>query len=211
VQAARHGLIRRQWRRCPASGRFATAVSGLEPRTSIVAKSWFSRVMNPGPIADAALEALRRAPYSTLDKATRAELGPAVANVISLARRRETIPRRIPVGQRSAGAVIKLATESKHLTNVLKMIAYQAESDLVRAVAPHYHRADDEGRTLVQNALASAADIHVDAAELRVTLAPLGSPHRSRAVAALCKELDAAGVPFPGTRLRLRCAVADAR
>jgi len=95
---------------------------------------------------------------------------------------------------------------------VLKMVAYQAESDLVRAVAPHYHRADDEGRTLVQSALASAADITVDAKkrELRVVLAPMSSPHRTRAVAALCRELTAAAVVFPGTRLRLVYAIAGA-
>ena len=55
------------------------------------------------------------------------------------------------------------------------MVAYQAEGDLVRLVAPRYKRADDEGRTLVQSALAGAADIEVTETELRVTLAPLSS------------------------------------
>jgi DNA-binding CsgD family transcriptional regulator len=160
--------------------------------------------------ADATLEALRGASHAGLDKATRVALGAEVAKAIKLAHRRETIPRRIPVGQRSAGAVIKLATERKHLSNVLKMVAFQVESDLVRAVAPHYHRAEDEGRTLVQTALGSAADIRVETNELRVTLVPLSSAHRSRAVAALCDQLNKEGVHFPGTRLRLRYAVAPA-
>ena len=43
------------------------------------------------------------------------------------------------------------------LTNLVKMIAYQVESDLVHAIAPHYRRSDDEGRTLIQTVLASAA------------------------------------------------------
>jgi len=34
--------------------------------------------------------------------------------------------------------VIKLAVERKHLTNLLKMVAYQAEGDLLRILAPHY-------------------------------------------------------------------------
>ena len=109
---------------------------------------------------DATLEALRGA-RSTLDAPTRAELATEVAQAMKLAARRDEIPRRIPVGQRAAGAVIKLATERKHLTNVLKMVAFQAESDLLRAVAPHFRRADDEGRTLVQNALATPADLRV--------------------------------------------------
>jgi transposase len=158
---------------------------------------------------DVTLETLLRgAPRATLDKATRAALGVEVGKVIKLAHRRDTIPRRIPVGQRSAGAVIKLATERKHLTNVLKMVAYQAETDLVRAVAPHYHRAEDEGRTLVQTALAAAADLRVEGDELRVTIAPLSSAHRTHAIDKLCDDLNKSGVHFPGTRLRLRYAVA---
>ena len=162
--------------------------------------------------ADVTLEALLRgASRASLDHATRAELAVEVGKAIKLARRRATIPRRIPVGQRRPGAVIKLATERKHLTNVLKMIAYQAESDLVRAVAPHYRRAEDEGRSLVQTALAAAADLPVERDELCVTIAPLSSAHRSRAIAKLCASLNAAAVCFPGTNLRLRYAVAAAR
>jgi hypothetical protein len=88
------------------------------------------------------------------------------------------------------------------------MVAYQAESELTRAVAPHYSRVEEEGRTLIQTALASAADIAVTPTELVVTLAPLSSPHRSRAIAAICERLNATATVFPGTRLRLRYAVA---
>ena len=125
----------------------------------------------------------------------------------TLEERRAAIPRRIPVGQRTKGEVIKLATERKHLTDLIKMLAYQAESDLVRAVAPHYSRTEEEGRTLVQTALRCAADIDVTDTELRVTLAPLSSGHRTRAVASLCELLDATETIFPGTRLRVRYAI----
>ena len=125
----------------------------------------------------------------------------ALGKVIKLKRERAKIPARVPVGAVKA-EVIKLAPERKHLTNLLKMVAYQAESDLVRLVAPHYQRVEDEGRTLIQNALASAADIEVCNDELRITLAPLSSPHRSRAIAALCDELNLRRVAYPGTRLR---------
>jgi hypothetical protein len=107
------------------------------------------------------------------------------------------------------GEVVRLAPERKLLTNLIKMVAYQAESDLVRLVAPHYKRVEDEGRTLIQSALASPADLIVTDTELRVVLGPLSSPHRTRALAALCDELDRAGTRFPGTRLRLRYAVAS--
>jgi hypothetical protein len=104
--------------------------------------------------------------------------------------------------------VVKLSTERKHLTNLVKMVAYQAESDLARQLVPHYRRADDEGRTLIQSALDSAADIHVTDHELRITLVPLSSPHRSRALAALSDELNRSAIRFPGTRLVLRYTVA---
>jgi len=78
----------------------------------------------------------------------------------------------------------------------------------VRRIGPHYRRADDEARTLVQSMLANAGDIAVTETELRVTFAPLSSPHRTAALAALCAELDALAPRFPGTRLRVRYAVA---
>jgi len=158
---------------------------------------------------DATIDAIRGAGHTKLDKATHAELGDVLMKAMRLERRRDRIPRRIPVSERTRSAVIKLATERKHLTNVLKMVAYQVESDLVRAVAPHYHRADDEGRTLVQTALAAPADIQIKDGVLHVMLAPLSSAHRGRAIAAVCQELNTADVCFPGTRLRLRYSVAS--
>jgi len=41
------------------------------------------------------------------------------------------------------------------------MVAYQAESDLLALLRPHYARADQEGRTLITTALQSSADIEI--------------------------------------------------
>jgi hypothetical protein len=89
------------------------------------------------------------------------------------------------------------------------MRSYQAESDLFRTVTPHYARAEDEGRTLLHAAFVSAADIEVTATELRVTLSAQSSPHRTKALAALCEDLNATTTTFPGTGLVLRYAVVD--
>ena len=139
-------------------------------------------------------------------KETRAVVD-AMERLAKLERQRAKVPTRVPVKDVVHGEVVRLAAERQHLGNLFKMVAYQGECDLVRRIAPHYRRAEDEGRTLVQAALASAADIDVAPGELRVTLAPLSSPHRGRAVAALCEELNALRVPFPGTDLVLRYAV----
>jgi hypothetical protein len=130
--------------------------------------------------------------------------------ILKLEKRRAAVPRRVPVQAILEEPVVKLAPERKHHTNLIKMVAYQAESDLLRLVTPHYRRADDEGRTLLQAALASAADLEVTQTELRVTLAAQSSPHRTRAVAALCEELNQTKTVFPGSRLRLHYAIRNA-
>jgi hypothetical protein len=131
----------------------------------------------------------------------------ASERIRTLRHRRDRLPKRVPVSTVVQGDVVKLAPERKHLTSLLKMVAYQAESDLVRKISPHYRRATDEGRTLIQTALNSAADIEVTDTDLRLTLAPLSSAHRTRAVSALCAELNRTPTCFPGSRLRLRFAV----
>ena len=129
--------------------------------------------------------------------------------VLQLEQRRAAVPRRVPVQDVTQEPVVKLAPERKHLTNLIKMVAYQAESDLLRLVTPYYRRAGQEGRTLLQAALASAADLQVNQTELRVTLAAQSSRHRTRAIAALCEELNLTQTVFPGSRLRLRYAIEE--
>ena len=128
----------------------------------------------------------------------------AMRRIHELETKRLTLPTRIPVQEIVGADVIKLAVERKHLTDLLKMLAYQAESDLVQLLAPHYRRTDQEGRTLIQSALAGAGDLEITATELRIALDPLSSPHKTRALAAVCHALNATPTRFPGTRLRMR-------
>jgi prepilin-type processing-associated H-X9-DG protein len=130
--------------------------------------------------------------------------------VLQLQDRRDKLPRRVPVQAVTDQPVVKLAPERKHLTNLIKMVAYQAESDLFRTLAPHYRRVQDEGRTLIQSAFASPADIEVTDRELRLTLTPMSSAHKTRAVAALCEQLNKFNTIFPGSILRLRYAIRNA-
>ena len=130
--------------------------------------------------------------------------------VLQLENRRVAVPRRVPVQAVRQEPVVKLAPKRKHLTNLLKMVAYQAESDLLRLVAPHYRRAGQEGRTLIQSAVATAADLEATKTGLRVTLAAQSSPHRTRAIAALCEELNQTKTIFPGSRLRLHYTIREA-
>jgi len=122
--------------------------------------------------------------------------------------RRQTIPKRVTVTEALDDKPTRLCTESKRLSDTFKMVAYQAETALVDLLRPHYRRTEDEGRKLIATALKSAVELSVREGELRVTLAALSSPHRTRAINSLCEELNKLNAHYPGTNLRLRYAVA---
>jgi transposase len=132
------------------------------------------------------------------------QLRTARARVTRLLERRRDVAKHVAVRDLSERTLVKLATERKHLTDIIKMVAYQAESDLVALLQPHYKRVDQEGRTLLHELLAAAGDIRVSDTELHITLAPLSSPHRTHAAQALCEILDKTETIFPGSHLRMR-------
>jgi len=139
------------------------------------------------------------------------ELRKARARVSRLFDQRRNVPKRVEIRDLSERAVVKLATERKHLTDIIKIVAYQAESDLIALLRPHYARVDQEGRTLLHELFATAGDIRVSDSELYISLAPLSSPHRTRAAQALCEILDKTATTFPGSRLRIRFAMRPPR
>jgi len=132
----------------------------------------------------------------------REQLHQAEAKVERLLQQRKKIPRRVLASDRKT-----LRTEKKLIADTIKMAAYQVETQLLGMLQDHYARADEEGRTLLHAAFQSPARLEVTDGELRVTIAAQSSPHRTAALAALCEQLDALAVPFPGTHLRLRLAV----
>jgi len=135
----------------------------------------------------------------------------ARARVRRLFDQRRKVPKRVEVRELNERTVVKLATERKHLTDIIKMVAYQAESDLLALLRPHYARVDQEGRTLPHELFATAGDIRLSDSELNITLAPLSSPHRTLAAQALCEILDKTAATFPGSRLRIRFAMRPPR
>lgn len=137
------------------------------------------------------------------EKALRDEITSLSIRLQELEAERHELPERI-----SAGDLQRLKPEMKLLTDLIKTVAYRIETELVRMVAPYYARVEDEGRKLIAAALASTADFEVTDRELRVRVAPQSSPHRSRAIASLCDELNKIRTKVPGTdnlRLVLSC------
>jgi hypothetical protein len=147
--------------------------------------------------------------FTSAEKKINLAIQEAADQITELVTKQKSLPARVPLAEARPGQdLVKLSTERKHLTNVLKLVAYQIESDLRDLIRPHYARTEDEGRTLIQTALQSAAALEPTKDELRITLSPLSSPHRSRVVAALCETLNKTNTVFPGTDLRMRFAVA---
>jgi len=132
----------------------------------------------------------------------RQQLQKAEAQIEHLMEQRGKTPKRIP-----ADDLKMLKTEKKLIADAIKMAAYQVETQLLGMLQDHYARVGEEGRTLLHAAFQSPARLEIAEGQLRVTIAPQSSPHRTAALAALCAQLDAQAVSFPGTHLRLRLAV----
>jgi hypothetical protein len=132
----------------------------------------------------------------------RQELEQAESREQVLAEQLRQLPKRV-----AATGLKTLRKEKKLLVDAIKIMAYQCETALLERLRPHYARADDEGRTLLQAAFQASARRTVTETELQITVAAQSSRHRSEALAQLCRELDAEVSYYPGTRLRLRLAV----
>jgi transposase len=114
------------------------------------------------------------------------------------------VPRRVALGEVPERAdTVRLSFEKKHLTDALKMIAYQAETSLHNQLALHYKRNSEDGRKLLTEAFCTSGSLFEHDSKLVAQLDSLSSPHRTQALSALCRELNQASTPFPGTDLVL--------
>ena len=107
-------------------------------------------------------------------------------------------PARVRLGDLHPGTML-LDTETKLITHAIRMAAFNAEAALARALNGHYARAEDEAYALIREALTGS--------QLRVRLDPLTAPRRTRALTALCNQLNATATRYPGTDLVLHYEV----
>ena len=127
--------------------------------------------------------------------------------VLQVEKPHAAVPRRVPIQAVLEEPVVKLAPERKHLTNLIKMVAYQAESDLLRLVAPHYRRAGQEGRTLIQSALASAADLEVSGNPCALSTTAMTTSWQSGRLSRLTASIDRIMCETFGLKCKsLRCS-----
>ena len=133
--------------------------------------------------------------------AARRKLGAAQATA-------KAVPAKIQLSQHKPG-MVKLDAQTKLITHAIRMAAYNAETILARALNGHYARAGDEGYALIREALSASGDIIPGGGTLTVRLDPLTAPRRTRAIAALCAQLNATETRYPGTQLVLRYEIKD--
>ncbi len=143
-------------------------------------------------------------------KIAQAKLGRQITALEAKCRRLKArlagLPQRVPVtAVLDEAEIVKLAPEAKHLTDTIKMVAFRAETALVRALRPGYARTEDEGRALIREMLLTSADIvpQPDDHRLVVRLHSLANPRSNTALASLCQTLNALEVHYPGTDLQL--------
>ena len=125
--------------------------------------------------------------------------------VDELKSQRKATPRHIPYKQLPEEARFdRLSTQSKHLVDTIKMVAYRAETAMVQIVRQNMTRHDD-ARSLLRAIYSTEVDIVPDpqAKALTIRLHPLANSSSDMAVRHLCDQINATETLFPGTDLRL--------
>jgi hypothetical protein len=99
----------------------------------------------------------------------------------------------------------RLSTQSKHLIDTIKMVAYRAETAMAQIARQKMTRHDD-ARSLLRAVYNTEADMvpDLEAKTLTIRLHPLANTSSDQAVRHLCHQLNTTETVFPGTELRLK-------
>lgn len=122
----------------------------------------------------------------------------------NIARVREELEKTPARESVSAAGFEQLKPESRRLSNVIKSVACDVEGVLAEMVVPHYKNADNEKRSLIAAALKTAGSLRLEPGALIVRLDPQSAPVRTRAVDAVCRQLNDYKARFPGSNRIIR-------
>jgi hypothetical protein len=129
----------------------------------------------------------------------------ATERVAKLEKRRDAAPARVPLQALVEGEVIQLRVEQKHLSDLLKIVAYQAESELARLVTPHYRRR--RRSPYAGPVRAGMCRRHRGGRPATAYFPRTAQFSPSHALLALCEKLNEAAAAFPASKLRLHFEV----
>ena len=98
----------------------------------------------------------------------------------------------------------QLSTQSKHLIDTIKMVAYRAETAMVQ-IAREQMRREDDARSLLRALYSTEADLLPDENTATLTVRVHHQANRcgDEVIRHLCTELNQTETIFPGTNLRL--------
>ncbi len=122
-----------------------------------------------------------------------------------LKRQRKEVKHHITVAELPEPARFKqLSTQSKHLIDTIKMVAYRAETAMVQVVREKMSREDD-ARSLLRALYNAEVDLLPDeqAGTLTVRVHHLANRSADEVIRHLCTELNMTETIFPATTLRL--------
>jgi hypothetical protein len=117
------------------------------------------------------------------------------------------LPKRVSLERvLDPAAIVQLERERKVLVDAIKLIAYRAETALVRYVEPHFARHEEEGRKFLKSIFQATADVIPDERKkmLTVRFHGLANPRATRALRSMCDVVNATATRYPGTALQLR-------
>ena len=128
--------------------------------------------------------------------------------VAQLCAQRQDLPKRVEVRdlERAGRRQARYRTRAPD-PDIIKMVAYQAESDLLALLRPHYARADQEGRVLLHELFATAGESA--SARASCTSPWLRSARRIEPTPPKpsVRSSTRTATIFPGSHLRIRFAV----
>ena len=111
---------------------------------------------------------------------------------------------QVPVGETlDPDTVVRLEPERKIFTDLVRTLAYRAESALLGRVGPLLARDGEEGRAFLKALFATPADLVPNDTELLVRFHSMAQPRLNRALRALCEAATDERHLYPGTSLRM--------
>ncbi len=137
-----------------------------------------------------------------------AELGKQIRALETSCREKEAaskvLPKKVPIGEVLAEEqIVELEQERKTLTDLIKMVAYRAESSMLRLIEPLLKRHEDEGRAFLKALFQTPADLipHENGRELLVRFHSMAHPRFNKVLCGICEALTREHHRYPGTRL----------
>ena len=113
-------------------------------------------------------------------------------------------PVRVPLETIRPNAALQ-DEERKLITHAIRLSTYNAESQLARMLIGHFPM--DQSRALLREAFNASGDIEIVGKTLNIRIDPLSAPRRTKALKAICEDLNRTKTTYPNTDLILNYSV----